>query len=310
MTTSTAFSAVETGILLEAGTTEAELLVFQVGEQTFGVNLAKVREVLPVEALTPMPLTHEAVDGLVTIRDLVVPLDLRTYLKVNGGNEAPAEDSLILLEFNRQHVAFRVQSVDRIHRVTWKDTPPAPQLGSKVSPVTSIWRLDASVVPLIDFEAITASIVIGGNSSGIGSLPASGSADRDRTPIIFADDSVLISEMIRDSLAGAGFNNLTGFGDGDELWRYLDDLTKTLSPEQVKESVACVVTDIEMPQMDGLSLTRMIRNTPATAHIPVIVYSSIASDDNMKKGEQVGATSQIAKPRYDDLVRAVVELSL
>jgi len=241
----------------------------------------------------------------------VVPLvNLKAYLQIEGGPEDAADDSLVLLEFNRQHIAFRVQSVDRIQRVTWKDTHPAPQLGSTASPVTSIWRTDDFVVPLIDFETLTASIGIGSKSTGIGSIPAGDSAERAQVPIIFADDSALISEMIRDSLTAAGFNNLKGFGDGDELWSYLEDLTKTLSPEQVKEVVPCVVTDVEMPQMDGLSLTRRIRSTPATAHIPVIVYLSIASEDNMKKGEQVGATSQIAKPRYDHLVKAVVELAL
>ena len=171
-----------------------------------------------------------------------------------------------------------------------KLTLPAPQLGSDISPITSIWRLDSGLVPLIDFEAITASIGISGKNTWIGSSSANDSADRDKIPIIFADDSVLISEMIKDSLTDAGFKILRGFGDRDELWQYLDDLTKTLSPDEVKKAIACVVTDVEMPRMDGLSLTRRIRNTPATANIPVIVYSPIASEDNMKKGQQVGAT--------------------
>ena len=305
----TAFSAVDTGILLEAGTNEAEILIFRVGDQRFGVNVAKVREVLPIETVTPIPESHEAIDGLVTIRELIVPMvNLEKYFHIVDTSGDSSEESLLLLEFNRQHIAFRVRAVKRIFRITWKDTLPAPQLGGDASAITSVWRLDSALVPLIDFEAISAKIGISGKTSMVGSVIPDDSVQISDVPICYADDSAMISEMVKDSLIDAGFRKLKGFRDGDEFWQYLDDLSKTLSAEEVREKVACIVTDVEMPRMDGLSLTKKIRQNPATTGIPVIVFSSIASEDNEKKGIQVGATAQIAKPRYDELVNQVVEL--
>jgi len=309
MTSSSAFASVDSSILLEAGTNEAEILVFRVGNQRFGVNVAKVREVLPIEAVTPIPNSHPAVDGLVTIRELVVPLvNLSTYFHKPSNEDDITECSLLLLEFNRQHVAFRVDTVDRIFRVSWKDTLPAIDLGGETSPITSIWRASSELVPLVDFEAITTIIGIGGKNTCFGSVSRKDSDLREQYPILFADDSTLINEMVKDSLNNAGFTNTKGFGDGDELWRYVDSLTRSLTPEEVKQQIACIVTDIEMPRMDGLSLTKIIRNNSSTADIPVVVYSSLASEDNKKKGEQVGATAQVPKPHYDELVNTVVEV--
>ncbi len=240
---------------------------------------------------------------------MVVPLiNLSTYFNRKTEGEGETQDSLLLLEFNRQHVAFRVEMVERIFRISWKDTLPSLQLGGDTSPITSIWRQESALVPLIDFEAITTSIGIGTQNATIGLAARTDSVRREEIPIVYADDSALISQMIKDSFIEAGFNNLRGFGDGDALWQYLDELAQNHSAEEIKSRVACVVTDIEMPRMDGLSLTKIIRNNPATADIPVVVYSSIACEDNRKKGVQVGATAQVPKPHYEELVRTVDEL--
>ncbi len=309
MSTASGFSPVDTGILLEAGTNEAEILVFHVRDQRYGVNVAKVREVLPVDSLTQIPMSHDAIDGLVTIRDLVVPLiNLERYLYQSNEQRDSSHENLMLLEFNRQQIAFRVSAVERIYRITWQDTVPVPPMGSNSLPITAILQLESSLVPLIDFESIATSVDPTSKKASICSSLKSDSALRADIPLLFADDSAMIRAMIEDALTSAGFTNAKGFHDGKELWEHLEELSKSLSPAEISEQVACILTDVEMPEMDGLSLTKKIRSNGATSQIPVIVFSSIASTDNEKKGVQVGATAQVAKPHYDDLIKEVISL--
>jgi len=306
----TANSGADTGILLEAGTNEAEVLVFRVRGKRFGVNVAKVREVIPIEEVTDMPMAHPAVDGLVDIRASVVPLvNLEKYLYGSEGNpENAGKESLMLLEFNNRQTAFRVGGIERIFRVSWKDTLPSPQLGEAASPVTAILRQKQGLVPLLDFESIVTTIGIGGGHAPLDSVIKVESRDRARVPIVYADDSRLICEMIRDALVQAGFANLKGFPDGQEAWDYISPFTEDATAEQFGQRVSCVITDVEMPRMDGLTFTKKIRQHPVMSETPVIVFSSIASKDNDKKREQVGATVQVAKPNYDTLVATVVEV--
>ena len=300
-------SAVDTGILLEAGTNEAEFLVFYVLDKRFGVNVAKVREVLPIEECTDIPRSQQAVDGLVDIREAVVPLvNLAKYLydDPQGADPAPT-DVLVLLEFNKHLIAFRVQDIERIYRVSWKEMLPSPQVGSTPTPVTSILRQQQGLVPVLDFESICANIGIGGTTSNMDSIPKSQSVQNSRMPIVFADDSRMICEMLKDSLVTAGYTSVKGFPDGQEAWDYLTEMADGVSAESLKDKLSCIITDIEMPRMDGLNLTKRVRSHPTLSSVPVIVFSSIATKDNQKKGIQVGATAQVSKPHYDDLMDMV-----
>ena len=300
-------SGIDTGILLEAGTNEAEVLVFRVSDRRFGVNVAKVREVLPIESVTEIPKSHPAVDGLVRIRDAVVPLvSLERFLYGTGPEHGDQRsDSLVLLEFNNHQIAFRVDRVERIFRVSWKDTLPAPQLGEDPSPVTSILRQKDGLVPLLDFESISATIGIGGRAASVAAATTQQAADRSQLPIVYAEDSQMIGEMVKDALIEAGYSNVKGFADGQFAWEYLSSLGEQSGPDAIGHKVACVVTDIEMPRLDGLSLTRKLREHAVLGKVPVVVFSSIATKDNEKKSRQVGASAQVSKPRYDDLVSTV-----
>ncbi|MBN2291957.1 MAG: chemotaxis protein CheV [Pirellulales bacterium] len=300
-------SPIDTGILLEAGTNEAELLVFHVRGKRFGVNVAKVREVLPIEGFTEIPKSDPAVDGLIDIREAVVPLvNLERYLFGDPGDtDSKSQDSLVLLEFNNEQIAFRVQAIERIYRVSWKNMLPSPQLGNEATPVTSILRQEQGLVPLLDFESICANIGLGCSISSIDSVPKEDSLERSHMPIVFADDSRMICEMIRDSLVEAGYTSVKGFSDGQDAWNYIEPLAKHSTTENIHDRLACIITDIEMPRMDGLSLTKKVREHPVLGNVPVIVFSSIATKDNEKKGVQVGASFQVSKPHYDDLVATV-----
>lgn len=304
-----AVTAVDHGILLEAGTNEAEVLAFRVRGARFGVNVAKVREVVPLERLTAIPHSHPAIDGLAEVREMVIPLiNLRKFLFDDDEcHSADGTENLLLLEFNNIHTAFRVEEVERIYRVSWKDTRPVPQLGEDACPVTSVLRQKDGLLPMLDFESICARVGLGGMSVDLDSIDREQSA-KTEMPIVYADDSQLVRAMVKDSLHEAGYNHLRGFPDGQDAWEYLSDLASNSNDTNIREKVACIVTDVEMPRMDGLSLTKKIRQNAILANIPVVVFSSIATKDNQKKGLQVGASAQISKAKYDELVEAVNRL--
>ncbi len=299
------------GILLEAGTNEAEVLAFRVCGARFGVNVAKVREVVPLERLTPIPHSHPAIDGLAEVREMVIPLiNLRKFLfNDDDCRDADGDENLLLLEFNGIHTAFRVEEVERIYRVSWKDTRPVPRLGENACPVTSVLSQKEGLLPMLDFESICVTVGLGGMSVDLDSINKGLSIALAEQHIVYADDSQLIRAMVKDSLQEAGFARLRGFPDGQDAWEYLNELATNATPENIHEKVACIVTDIEMPRMDGLSLTKKIRQNSVLSKVPIVVFSSIATKDNQKKGLQVGASAQVSKAKYDELAEAVTQLA-
>lgn len=297
-------AAADTGILLEAGTNEVEVLAFHVGRQRFGVNVAKVREVLTIENITAMPQGHPAVDGMVRVRNEVVTLvNLSRYLYGIDEAEDHKSQSMLLLEFNEHLLAFRVSGVDRIVRASWQQSCPIPDVMGVKAPVTSVLLLGADLLPMLDFESIGASIGLQGHVRQDSGVPRVGAVDG--APIVYAEDSKMIGRMILDALLEAGFTDVHGFCDGEEAWRYLQGAT---SPAELRSRAGCLITDVEMPRCDGLSLTRRIREHAVLKDLPVVVFSSLVSRDNEKKGLQVGATAQVSKPRYKELVETVKRL--
>jgi two-component system chemotaxis response regulator CheV len=298
------------GILLESGTNEVEILVFRIGRQRCGVNVAKVREVRTVEPTTVLPNYPDAIHGVIRIRESVIPLvDLHKHLW--GPTEdrgAVGEDADLLLEFNDRLIAFRVQGIERIFRVSWKDLIPLPECPGLSAPLTGVMLLEGQLVALLDFESIGAVLGINGDARIAADNASTQPATRATCPIVYADDSQLIRRMLDDALTQAGYQNIHGFSDGQEAWEYLAGIAEGSSPQEIRQKVACVVSDIEMPRMDGLTLTRRIRDHAVLEPVPVVLFSSLISKDNEKKGRQVGATAQISKPKWEDLTKTVTEM--
>jgi len=300
--------AAKGGILLEAGTNELEILVFSVADVWFGVNVAKVREVLEMQGVTHVPESHPAVEGMVRIREDVVPLvDLERFLFGESTTDG-GERRLLLLEFNGTMIAFRVHGVERIHRVSWETVSPLPDGASGTGPVTAVVMLDGQLLQLLDFESIGAQVGLSGLASSENQRESTPSSDIATLLIVYADDSPLVREQLKDTLVEAGFTNLREFCDGREAWDYLSETAANQTPESIREHVACIITDVEMPRMDGLTLTRHIRQKPVLEDVPVIVFSSLVSKGNENKGYQVGANAQITKPRYGELIDKLTEL--
>ncbi len=292
------------GILLEAGTNELELLVIVLAGQGYGVNVAKVREVLDSVDPTKIPQSHEAVEGTFQIRDEVVPLmNLARALGFDEADCRPTnDDRILIMEFNEQRVAFRVHNVERILRISWRDVRPMPSIGGTMIPVTGVAVVEGAIIQMLDFESIGMRIGMTRDTPRSKEKVSPDAADWHDLPIVFADDSMMIREMLSDALSDAGYQNVRGFSDGDDAWNYLEGLFDSAATDAGQQGVAAIITDVEMPRMDGLHLTRRIRQHASLREVPVILFSSIVSRDNQKKGEQVGATAQVAKPHYGELM--------
>ncbi|MBI1246776.1 response regulator [bacterium] len=308
MTTPSSKIGINTGILLEAGTNEAEILVFEVGGQTFGVNVAKVKEVLGITKVTALPEGHPSIEGVVRIRqDVVSLIHLGRFLYGDAPEaESKESDCLLLLEFNQRPLAFRVNRVHRIYRVSWQATRPLPMTMGMNAPITSVVLIDGKLVQILDFESIGADVA--GISDDRSDSQEVSRIEAPQIPIVFAEDSRMISEMIHDHLIGAGFSNIHGFVDGQAAWEYMESVAEDNTVDDILQTVGLLITDIEMPRMDGFSLAKNVRMHPVLAQIPVLIFSSLVSKDNQKKGDQVGVDSQVSKPRYGELVEKARQL--
>ncbi|MBN1346781.1 MAG: chemotaxis protein CheV [Phycisphaerae bacterium] len=295
-------------ILLESGTNELEVLVFSVGPTRYGVNVAKVREVIGKVDPVPVPMANQAVSGVFKLRETVAPLvDLQLYFEP-GVPSASAHRSVIFMEFNNLKIGFLVDAVERIYRVSWENVKPLPLGQAKTtSIITSVCEINEGLVLMVDFEKITFDITSGGDafrSAGKGTPAAS--ANRATQNILLAEDSPTIRKAIFDHLVTGGYGSVTAVGNGQEAW---DRLQQTLSTSGAKPYTV-VVTDIEMPQMDGLHLCKRIKDHPDLKQLPIVVFSSLISDDNLKKCLAVGATAALTKPQMTRLVETLDDLLL
>jgi len=291
----------DTKILLENGTNELEVLQFELDGNSYGINVAKIKEIIPYQDVTPVPNSHPSIEGIFMPRDtMITAIDLKNCLQ--RGQSEPG-GLFIITSFNKLDIAFHVDAVKGIHRVSWKDIikPSAAVSSSDVSISTGIVKLDEKLVIILDFEKIVTDInpETGLKASEILEL---GDRTRSDVPILIAEDSVLLNKLIVDSLRKAGYVNLIHTQNGQEAYDIIQDCK---ARGTLKEHVQCVITDIEMPLMDGHRLTKLIKSDPATENIPVVIFSSLVNEEMRKKGEALGANAQLSKPEIGNLVRTV-----
>jgi len=303
----------KTNILLESGTNELEIVEFFLEEPTpsggvytgyYGVNVAKVLEIIRLPKVTEMPQTpHPCVLGTFNLRDKVVPLvDLGAWL--GKGRSDVASDKVVVTEFNRVVSAFRVSGVTRIHRLSWEQIePPNIQVQRySANSVTGVVRLESRVVFILDMEKIVAelnpSLALKELDEEVFVERRQDLPDKDMTfKVLIADDSTTIRRMIGASLEKAGFE-VTRTINGRIAWDLLQDWKEAATRENrpITDYVHILVSDIEMPAMDGHSLTRKVKEDPILKRLPVILFSSLITDSLRHKGEAVGADDQISKP--------------
>ncbi len=294
------------GILLETGTNEIEIMEFTIDGNLYGINVAKVREIMMSAPVKPMPHTHQAVEGIFKPRDTVITVvDLPKYL-TGREHEHKEKDLFIVTNFNQMHVAFRVETVVGISRISWKDIqkPDSTISGGADGVATGIAQCGENLVNILDFERIVAEIAPE-TSIQISEVEAMGKRGRNTNPVWVAEDSILLSRMIRESLERAGYVNLRMFPNGAELW---DALQACGQQGDVDSQVAIIITDLEMPQMDGHRLTKLIKSSKEFQHIPVVIFSSLITEEMRRKGQEVGADEQLSKPEIGHLIGILDEL--
>lgn len=292
----------ETNILLESGTNELEILEFRIGDNFYGINVAKVREILPFKAPTPIPNAHPCIEGIFMPRDeIITVIDLAKHLHMPATQVG--KDMLIVTNFNKLNIGFHVHSVVGISRVSWAEIskPDATLNGNGTGIATGIIKLAGKLIVILDFERIISDISpeTGLKVSDIDQL---GPRQRNAAPILIAEDSALLGKLISESLIKAGYTNITMTTNGQEAW---DKLNEYKSEGMLDQKVKLVITDIEMPQMDGHRLTKLIKDSSAFSHIPVVIFSSLVNDEMRKKGEALGADAQLSKPEIGYLVEAI-----
>ena len=246
-----------------------------------------------------MPHAHPAVEGIFKPRDVVITVvDLPKYLSVD--KEKGSKDLFIITNFNKMYIAFRVHTVVGISRISWTDIhkPDKTVSGGSEGVATGIAQCGNDLVTILDFERIVAEIAPE-TTIQMDEIEQMGPRARSDEPIWIAEDSILLSKMIEDCLHKAGYVNLRMFPNGQELWEALNALPKE---RRLFDQVALVITDIEMPQMDGHRLTKLIKDSPRFNPIPLIIFSSLISEEMRIKGRQLGANEQMSKPEIGHLV--------
>lgn len=296
----------ETNILLESGTNELEILEFRVGGNYYGINVAKIKEILTYTKPTPIPNSHPSIEGIFMPRDTIISIiDLANSLKLPPSAD-DSKDMYIVTNFNQLHTGFHVHEVLGIHRVSWADiVKPDETINTAGAGVaTGIIKLEDKLIIILDFEKIVNDISPE-TSLRVSDIENMGPRERNSVPILIAEDSALLSKLITDSLRKSGYDNVKVTYNGQEAW---DKLCALKEEGSATEKVRCIITDIEMPQMDGHHLTKLVKTDEVLKSIPVVIFSSLVNDEMRRKGEALGADAQLSKPEIGMLVECIDRL--
>jgi two-component system, chemotaxis family, chemotaxis protein CheV len=298
----------DNSILLESGTNELEIVEFGIGDNKFAINVMKVKEILNPEPVVGIPHAHPFVEGIMELRGEVLPvIDVSAALGLSQSVN-PKLDKFIVAEFNQQKTVFHVHTVSQIHRISWSQIEkPSEMYQGTESQVIGVIKLGGQMILFLDFEKILLEI---NPDSGIkmSDVKKLGPRERSNKKIVVAEDSSMLRKMLHDTLSEAGFQYLEFFENGQDAIKYLEHLAE--NEEDFSQKVQLVITDIEMPQMDGHHLTKRIKEHPVLTKLPVIIFSSLITNDLRHKGMVVGADAQISKPEISELVLKIDELIL
>ena len=284
-----------------AGTNKLEILLFSLGEdgrtgrrETFGINVFKVREVMRTPEITAAPDMPAAVKGMVSLRGVLVPVvDLAEYIGI--GSESK-RDIMIVTEYNGHTQGFLVEGVDTILRLDWAQMRVPPEmlnanLGGLVTAVTEL--ADGRLIMMLDVERVLAETAKYDDGFAFESIPE---VNREDLTVVFADDSSVARGQIERTLKAMNVRYIACI-NGRAAWDELQKIATIAqtSGRQVKDMVQLVLTDVEMPEMDGYILTKNIKSDARFAGIPVIMHSSLSSGSNQQLGLSIGVDEYVPK---------------
>ncbi|ABR48883.1 putative CheW protein [Alkaliphilus metalliredigens QYMF] len=297
-------------ILLKSGTNELEIVEFNIGKNYFGINVAKIKEVVRKTDITEIPNTHPCVSGVIKHRNKIITVvNLPKYLNLSI-DHLEENSFFIITYFNQITIAFQVSSVIGINRLSWKDVekPDANLCGELESNISGIIKNSENVIAILDFEKIIFDI---SPRTGIQVLDIKTIEPRERRnkPILIAEDSQMLAKILEECLKEAGYDDLTITSNGKEAWDILQEV-ENRQDKKPYEIFSCVITDIEMPQMDGHHLIKCIKEDAILKDLPVVIFSSLISEQIMEKGKKLGANAQISKPEIKKLVEVIDSMIL
>jgi two-component system chemotaxis response regulator CheV len=309
-------------VLLESDTNELEIVEFRIDECDeagnvvpcyYGVNVAKVREIIRLPHLWKVLNSHPAIPGMIKLRDRVhTVIDLSVMLNKKVGSLKA--DRVIVLEFNRLVVAVLVHSVSRIYRISWEQVEPPVKTGHS-SQVTGLVKMDNRIILVLDFEKIVGELyreyALNDNPLLLTEVSEEQALDRSRINVLVADDSPFIRNTICSTLRKAGYTVIEA-ENGEEAWEIVKAKQEMCRQNKntITDELSLLITDIEMPKMDGLHLTSRIKREDELKALPIIIFSSMASDDNIRKWQDLGAAGILTKPDLPNLVEMADRLVL
>ncbi|MEW6165971.1 MAG: chemotaxis protein [Pseudomonadota bacterium] len=292
-----------------AGTNRMELLLFKLGSPaTYGINVFKVREVMRQVDITRSPDLHEYIAGMASLRGQLVPVvDL---IGLCGNPPPPTPPIMIVTEFSHTTQAFLVESVETIIRINWGDVHQPPAMLSSSSKLTGVTELaDGRLVSILDVELMLH--ILSGKSDVI-EVPATVVADEtlpSNIRIFFADDSAFARAQLKQILDKLGLESDHAI-NGREAWAKLDAFASAVNAAggQVADTIPIIITDIEMPEMDGFMLTRNIKGDRRFDGVKVLLHSSMSESSNRTKGLAMGADGFLAKFNPADVAESLQKL--
>ncbi|WP_187600957.1 chemotaxis protein [Vibrio cholerae] len=308
-------------ILTESGTNELEIIEFHLEKVLpdgrtktcyYGINVAKVREVIRVPDTTDYPNAQPHMIGVFSSREILTPLvDLAGWLGVPTSTDI-SKKYVIVTDFNRMTNGFLIDSISRIHRISWNDVESPSQFleAGEQDCVVAVVRQDKKLIMILDFEKIISDInpelsmekydVTVDRKVDLNQRMVT---KRNAKTIMVVDDSAFIRSLIQDTLSSAGYN-IIACKDGGEAHEKLMELKQSAKEENipVSELVDAVVTDVEMPRMDGMHLIKRLRDDDSYSSMPIVMFSSLMSDDNRAKALALGANDTLTKPEIGKMV--------
>ena len=297
-----------------AGANKLEILLFTLGTDTssgrkeiFGINVFKVREVMRIPEITRAPDMPAAVEGMVSLRGTLVPVvDLAKYIGIQ--TDAPPS-IMIVTEYNRQTQGFLVGEVDTILRIDWSDmkVPPSMLTARMGGLVTAVTELDdKQLVMMLDVEKILSDTTNYDDSHIFANLQP---LDKPGRTVFYADDSTVARTQVARTLEALGINGISAV-NGRQGWEELQKIASQaeVAGRPVRDFVQVILTDVEMPEMDGYVLTKQVKSDPRFAGIPVLMHSSLSSEANRHLGLSVGVDEYVPKFEPHRLAEALARL--
>ncbi len=307
-------------ILLETGTNEMEIIEFYLGSQSFGINVHKLKEIIPYDeaAVTVIPGSDPGMLGTLLLRGSTIPLiDLKVHMAQRQQDFADEVRRVVLIcEFNERVNGFKVDGVNMIHRVSWSDVQPMASFIDQYHPrFTGSINIEGREILIVDLEHIVSEF---DPESGLDYEAEINSAQmqekiphsRQTMKLMMAEDSSLIRAGIQRVLTSSNYSNLQSFVDGEDCYQAILQLKQEVAESggKITDHLNLLITDIEMPKMDGLTLCKKMKEDPLLKDVAVVLFSSLINAQMAAKCDQVGADGYATKPQIPLLVQMIDRL--